>query len=303
MMRHFALLGVVGVCLVPDGAPALGGYGPWYGPPGCVVGPVPECVPHFVLIPPCLPPLNAVPAPVAPAYPTPEVTPATPPAQPRVVPDTPAQPKAAGPSGGLPRLPTTGVPERPAPPPVIPPGGTPMTPSSFTPAQSPTPSELLAKPRPVGPTVTPPVSPVILPVAATDPAVPPADAVKLPPLVPRVPGGGSKGGPPALRIELPGEPRTAQSSPLTDRRPTDVAVVPVAAAVGETPGASRTVNVFNHADRAVKLTIAGQDVTLPARTFVKATVQASFIWSLDGGDPRTTDIPPASPGVEIVIRR
>ena len=148
--------------------------------------------------------------------------------------------------------------------------------------------------------------PATVPVIPVTPAAPLAapraaepEPVKLPPLVPRVPG--NEGGLPPLKINPPAGPSTSRSSPLADRRAFEV--VPVAGGAVPAPGALRSVGIFNHTDRDVALTVEGETVTLPARSYVTAAVPRKFAWRLGAGEPQSTEVPPGAPGVEIVLRR
>jgi len=278
MMRHFVPLAFLGTALLPDGAAALGGR--TYLP--CVPAPVFSCPQRIVILPPCQPPYEVYPGAVY--GPAPSAAPgATPPAPPTVTQDPPARPEPAKPDAPAP---TTPVPKAPMP-------GVPRV-SGESPGGTPTEAVRIPATVPIVP-VTPAAA--VTPAPATVP--PAAEPGRLPPLVPRVPGG--EGGLPRLQIVPPPETSTSRSSPLADRDP--VEVVPVAGAAPAAPGALRSVGIFNHTDRDVALTVEGETVTLPKRTYVTAAVPRKFTWKLDGGEARTTEVPPTAPGVEIVLRR
>lgn len=286
-MRHFVPLAVLGTALLPAGAAAIG----WRTYYPCVPFPVP-CYPQpVVILPACCPPVECTPAPA------PGRTPAAPPT---VTQDPPAKPEAAKPD-----VPAAPVPKPPTGP-IAPMPGVPRT-AIDSPESSPaeavripatvpvipvTPSTPLARPRPVAPAGALIPEPIKLPAPAAEPG-------RLPPLVPRIPGG--DGGLPALQIVPPAETSTSRSSPLSDRKSFEV--VPVSGAASASPGPLRRVGVFNHSDRDVTLTVEGETVTLPKRTYLTAVVPRTFTWKLDGGDAQSTAVPAASPGVEIVIRR
>ena len=93
-------------------------------------------------------------------------------------------------------------------------------------------------------------------------------------------------------------PTTAKSSPLAAA--SRVQVFPVAGAAAA--GAARRVGFFNHTNRDLQLTIEGRPVTLPAKSFLHAELSPTFRWSEAGGPPRTTTVPPGSPGVDVLFR-
>ena len=280
MMRHFVPLACLGTALLPAGALAIG-WRTYYSP----CAPVVSC-PPVVYYPAC-PPACEVYAP-APTY-------APAPAAPTVTQEPPARPEAAKPDA--PAAPVAPAPKAP----VAPMPGVPRT--SLDTSEG-TPAEAVRIPATVVPLV--PSVPLAQP-RAVEPAGAVAPLPKMPqpaaepgrfPLVPRVPGG--EGGLPPLRIVPPAEPSTSRSSPLADRPAFEV--VPVAG-VGPAAGALRSVGVFNHTDRDVTLTVEGETVTLPKRSYVTASVPRKFAWKLDAGAPQATEVPAGSPGVEIVLRR
>ena len=169
----------------------------------------------------------------------------------------------------------------------------------------------LARPRAVPPEPANPITPVgnlatPAPEAIRVPA-PASPGVKLegariPPLVPRIPGGDTTL--PPLNIVIPGDApstSTSRSSPLSSRKA--VEVIPVAGDAPASPRTLRNVGFFNNSERDVTLTVQGETITLPKHTFVTANVPRSFTWKLDAEAERTTEIPPGAPGVEVVIRR
>lgn len=287
MMRHFVPLAVLGTALLPGGAAAVG-WQPYY---PCAPFPVP-CYPQpVVILPACCPPVECYPAPVlgrVPAAP-PTVT-QDPPAKPEAAkPDVPAAPVPKAPTGPI--APMPGVPRTSIDPPESSPAEAVRIPATV-PVIPVTPSTPLAPPRPVEPAGAAIPEPIKVPAPVVEPG-------RLPPLVPRIPGGDSSL--PPLQIVPPAETSTSRSSPLSDRKSFEV--VPVSGAAPASPTALRTVGVFNHSDRDVTLTVEGETVTLPKRTYLTAAVPRTFTWKLDGGDAQSTEVPAASPGVEIVIRR
>ena len=275
MMRQFVPLACLGTALLPAGALALG-WRTCYAP--CVPVAAVCYLPPVAYFPACPPPVEfSAPAPfVAPLVAAPP-----PPAAPKVTQDPPAKPEPAKPDAPVPKAPVAPMP------------GMPRT-GLDAPEGKPADAVRIPATVPVIP-VTP--SAPLAPPRAVEPAAAP-EPVRLPPLVPRVPG--NEGGLPPLKIEPPTVPRTANSSPLADRRPFEV--VPV---VGEVPapGALRSVGIFNHTDAGVTLTVEGETVTLPARSYVTAAVPRKFAWRLGAGESQTTEVPPGAPGVEIVLRR
>ena len=249
MMRQFVPLACLGTALLPAGALALG-WRTCYAP--CAPPPVAYCLPPVAYFPDCPPPAEyygsaPAPAPVAPAPRTP--------AAPKVTQDPPAQPVPAKPDAPA------------APAPTAPKVGAPRTAADAP------------EGRPADAVRIPATVPVI-PVTPAAPAAP--DPVRLPPLVPRVPG--NEGGLPPLKIAPP--TTTSFSSPLADRRSFEI--VPVVGAV-PAPGALRSVGIFNRTDRDVTLTVEGETVTLPAKSYVTAAVPRKFAWKLGAGEPQTTE--------------
>ncbi len=267
MMRQFVPLACLGTALLPAGALALGWrtYYPPCAPAVCYLPPV-------VYFPDCPPALEFyAPAPLAAPAPVPLRTPAAP----TVTQDPPARPVPAKPDAPAPKAPM------------------PVTPRVSLEAPEGAPAEAVRIPAAV------PVIPVTPSAPLAQPRVVEPEPVKLPPLVPRVPG--NEGGLPPLKIAPPAGPSTSNSSPLADRRAAEV--VPVVGGEVPAPGALRSVGIFNHTDRAVTLTVEGETVTLPARSYVTAAVPRKFAWKLGAGELQTTEVPPDAPGVEIVLRR
>lgn len=286
MFRSFVLLALIGLALAPDWATAFG----WRRSRQRCCAP-PPCPTYPVIVPvcptvPCSPETGSAPQEVvlpAPAVPSPNPTLAPkvhvePPTPAPVKPTTPPKP----PSPGIPREGSTGVIN---------------TPAETKPAG-------LAVPTPADPSVDPKplrvVPETIAPPKAATPAKP-TDVPTLPPLVPPVPGANDPAIPP---LSIP--PTTPAASPRVAKyfaatEPT-VDVFPVD---GPIPSADaiRTVGFFNHTDRVLQLTVGAATISLPARHSITARVPARFGWSLDDGPEQTAEVPPASPGVEVVFRR
>ncbi len=267
MMRQFVPLACLGTALLPAGALALGWrtYSAPCPPAACYLPPV-------VYLPDCAPPVEFY-APAESYAPAP--APARTNAAPRVTQDPPARPVPAKPDAPAAPAPKAPTPERPR---------------VSLDAPEAAPAEAVRIPATV---------PVIPVTPAAQPRAVEPEPVRLPPLVPRVPG--NEGGLPPLKIAPPAGPSTSGSSPLADRRAFEV--VPAVGGVVPAPGGLRSVGIFNHTDRDVTLTVEGETVTLPARSYVTAAVPRRFAWRLGAGEPQSTEVPPDAPGVEIVLRR
>ena len=278
MMRQFVPLACLGTALLPAGALALG-WRACYAPRG--PAPVVCYLPPVVYFPACPPPVEFI-APAPSATPAPAAPAPQSPAAPKVTQDPPARPEPAKPDAPVPKAPV---------------GPTPAVPRTGLDAPEVRPADAVRIPATVPVIPVTPSAPLAQPRAVEPPTTP--DPVRLPPLVPRVPG--NEGGLPPLKIEPPTVPRTSSSSPLADRRPFEV--VPVAGGEVPAPGALRSVGIFNHTDADVTLTVEGETVTLPARSYVTAAVPRKFAWKLGAGESQSTEVPPGAPGVEIVLRR
>ena len=254
---------------VPLGPPVI--YVPVYPAiPAPKIEPEPKSEPKRTQAP--LPPPKVTVEPAAFAAPEP----ATPTIAPPKVPTTPApQPEPAKPEVPKLELPKPEAPKveapkfetpKPAPKPEIPQVSLPL-PAPVKPLE-------LAKPADPEPAKIPTFTPKV---AGTDATLPP---LKLPPL-PNV------------------DPTSiSRSSPLTG---SGIDIVP---ADGK-PAANgkRRVGFYNQTDRAVRLTVEGETVTLPGRHTIAAEVPATFTWTLDRGDPRSTTVPAGASGVEVLIRK
>ena len=173
------------------------------------------------------------------------------------------------------------------------------------------PTPAVPTPQPETPKITldplpsPKIEPLQLPIpgptAEPKSAVPnEPEALKIPPLIPRLPGTDS-GLPPLSLPPVPNE-STSRSSPLSAKPQAAVDVFPVDGPPLASPSMKRTIGFFNHTDRDLKLTVDGETITLPKRHQVTATVAAKFRWKLDDGPERTTEVPTTAPGVEVVFR-
>lgn len=178
------------------------------------------------------------------------------------------------------------------------------TPAVPTPAQ-PEPPKLVPKIT-VDPAPTPKIEPLQLPlpgpIAEPKSAVPnEPEAVKIPPLTPRLPGTDS--GLPPLSLPPVANESTSRSSPLSAKPRAAVEVFPVDGSPLASPTMKRTIGFFNHTDRDLTLTVDGETITLPKRHQVTATVAAKFRWKFDDSPERTTEVPTTAPGVEVVFRK
>jgi hypothetical protein len=266
MMRQMIPLVLLGTALVPDWATAIGKRCT----PQYPVYWTPTCPQPVVILPPCLPSYEIIPQQVAPQLAPPTVTPET--AKPEPAKPEPAKPDPVAP----PKSPMPGIPRTSAEPPVI---------------------ERVAAPVPAVPEAKPVIIPVTAITVPETKANTPEAPVKIPTLVPRIPGGDNSL--PPLIVPTPSE-STSKSSPLTSRA---VELIPVSGDAPSSPEAFRTVNIFNYTERDLKLTVQGQSITLPKRSFVTANVPRKFDWKFDENPKQTTEIPVTSPGLEIVIRR
>ncbi len=307
MMRQVIPLALTGLALASGWATALGCWRRvWWAPP-----PPPVCPPRPVLVPAYQPAAGVAP-PNYSILPAPTVS---------AEPGTP-EPSRAEPAKPAPAKPETGRTETtPATPkpvaPGIPPGGrsaaapaapreNPVRPTEFARPESAAPPKEPAAPAGGAPRIEIPQLPVTgAPAKPDKPADPPkGDKAKIPPLVPRLP---DPDVPPLTIPQVPVEPRpaarpsTSKASPLTGSPRVDI--YPVDGPLPASPQARRKVGFFNHTDRAVRLTVEGETVTLPGRHFITAEVPARFAWRLNDGEERRTEVPTAAPGVEVVIRK
>ena len=292
MTRYLFCLAVLGVGAVPDWATA---YHPCWVPPPC--GPAPAYPQYFYLVPPAAP-VYEVPLPPPAVYPVPraavraqEPAPARPWPAPAPVADPPVRPAV----GTTPApLPSTVAPTTKAAPTPKTPEPAPKADPAIPPLVLPDPPAAPPKAEPKGPSlVLPPDLPVLpaVPTPAPSPdAEPKRNTESIPPLVlpPDTPAGPTGVIPPT----------TARSSPLAA-----ASRVEVFAVTGQTAGgALRRVGFFNHTDRDLRLTIEGERVTLPAKSFLHAELPPSFRWSEAGGPPRRTTVPADSAGVDVLFR-
>ncbi len=128
------------------------------------------------------------------------------------------------------------------------------------------------------------------------------DDAKIPPLVPQLPGAEV---PPLSIPQVPVQPggktSTSKASPLTGTP--RVNVYPVDGPPPVNPDDRRSVGFFNHTDRELKLTVNGESVQLPSRSFVTAKLPATFNYKLGDGEEQQVEVPATAPGVEVVIRK
>lgn len=262
MIRQLVSLALVGVAALPAFAQwVCVPQRPVYLPPVVYILPSPSAAPQ-------LPPPRVT---REPTLPTPRPMPKElPPAESAVQP-------ATGVAVPTPAIPAPAQPEAPRPTPTI---TIEPTPSKIEPLQLPVPS----------------------PNAEPKPAVPnEPEAVKIPPLIPRLPGTDS-GLPPLSLPPVPNE-STSKSSPLNAKPQAAVEVFPVDGPPLTSPSMKRTIGFFNHTDRDLKLTVNGETITLPKRHQVTATVAAKFRWKFNDGPERTTEVPTTAPGMEVVFRK
>ncbi|MGL6074622.1 MAG: hypothetical protein ACRC8S_10720 [Fimbriiglobus sp.] len=284
MMRQFIPLILMAAALVPDWATALQLGGTRYYPP-VMTGY--ECMPQVQILPPCLPPVQLLPECIpGPSASPPETAPINPP---RVMPETtPPQAKPEPAKPEVPKTPIQGVPRI----------------SNDTPNIERAENRIPATPVPTTPAIkVPEVKPsngfatpeVAVPkVFAPPEKVPLVPDPKIPPLVPRVPGGD----PTLPPLAIPSEPRTSQSQPLAKK---SVEIIPVN---GDKPtGDLRQINIFNLSDRDIKLKVLKETITLPKGSVISASVPVKFTWSRDDQPTETVEVPANAPGVEIVIRK
>lgn len=310
-------------------------------PPPVIVAPPVYPAPVAPMLPPPRvepPPRMATPMPAPaptpsagdpPPRPTAGLVPGTPPASPRVEPirpasgsDTPVSPAPRSPapetppptppSAGdpQPRFPVIEIPKglqldpKPAEQPKLPAADTPLPPLVL-------PKEPEFRPAPTGPSGELPKEPAnpATPSAAPSSPDPLTPAPTLPPL-PETKK--AEGFPPLV---LPPDPvalpkpaesttrsSTSRSSPLSgSSQPVSVKVFP-AAGPEPTAGGYRTVGFYNYTDRDLALTIEGQAVRLPARSYLHAQVGPSFSWSHATGATIRETVPPGAAGLDVVFR-
>ncbi len=269
MLKQLASLTLAGAAALPAGAQ-------WV----CVPQ-RPVCLPPVVYVVPCQP--------AAPATAPPRISQDAPLHAPRPMPKDPAPDAAVRPTAGM-AVPTPAVPppqpEAPRPAPRI----------SLDPVPAPSAPPATPKSEPLQ---LPPPSPTAEPKAAVPGE---AEGVKIPPLIPRLPGTDASL-PPLSLPPVPNE-STSRSSPLGAKPQTAaVEVFPVDGPPPASPAMRRAIGFFNHTDRDLRLTVEGETITLPRRHQVTATAPAKFRWRIDGGPERTTEVPATSPGVEVVFRK
>lgn len=271
MMRELAVLAVVGLILMSEGASGFFGrrlFQRRCAPPPAV------CYPPVVLAPPCLPVYEVVPTySVVPLAPAVEVPAAPQPATPRVS-IAPADP--VRPAGELARPEAT----KPGP-------AKPVEPAT------PYPVPQLKSPEPRLESLTIPPTPVPGGRAAE---VPKTNADK--PAVPRLQGPAEGDGLPGLA--LPDAGTVARSSPIRARPAFEL--FPTAEFIAEGV-VTRRVEFTNLSGRAATLTVEGKTANLPDRSTLAAEVPAEFRWSIDDGREVTSRVPGGAAGADVVLRR
>ena len=296
-MRQMIPLALIGLALLPDWANAFGKrcYPPCPPPTPTYL----TCPPQVVILSPCLPSFEVLP------YNSPPIH-STPLAAPTVTPET-AKPEAAKPEAPLPAPPK-------APMPGVPPNRSSLDsgntetglnqvefviPNVASPTAATPQAETVTQPRSTPTIVVESVAP------KTVEAKREAETLRIPPLIPRVPGGDSSLPPLLVPTPVNDQPgtSTSRSSPLSNSRQTRYEVIPVDGVAPSSPSAKRSIGFFNHTQRDLQLTVEGQTITLPKRHSVTAEVPAKFTWKVDANLEQTTEIPLADPGVEVVIRR
>lgn len=323
MTRYLCWVAVLGMLALPDWASAC--WPRWvarhsyYDQPVYPVYPVyPECCPQ-----PCCPPPVCANPPV-PAYPM---------APPRVE----AVPKAAPAPSGMGAVSPRKMPQSP----VRPASGTdtaisPVVPATPSPKKADAPAAVLTEPSPLPkfPVVdipkdlgvlpkldvpkTPDFAPIPVPKEMPKENVLPAVPTPAPPLpeglipspaVPEIPDPTRPSSLPSLTLppDSPTAPKnsTSRSSPLTAERQgeTTVSVFPAQAARGEFHGEGyKSVGFYNHTARDMNLTIEGQAVKLPAKSYLYAKLGPTFTWG-HGDSPLVREaVPAGASGVDVVFR-
>jgi hypothetical protein len=186
-------------------------------------------------------------------------------------------PKGAG--GDMPQAPTGSATPLPAPAPRDPSLVLPAVPAGSGNAAIPSPAP--AFPEPLIPATSVPVIP--------DPKQPETlPSLTLPPETPVAP---------------PSKGTLARSSPLTGSKTTPtVSVYPAKIAGDGRLDGYKTVGFYNHTDRDLSLTIEGQTVKLPAKTYLYAMLGPRFSWG-EGNQPAVREsVPPGAGGLDVVFR-
>ena len=94
----------------------------------------------------------------------------------------------------------------------------------------------------------------------------------------------------------------AQSSPITSApRELKVNVYPAGGNVRPTGGTYK-IAFYNHTDRALELTIDGQTVALPARSYINAQLPARFTWKCGDRPAATATVPADAAGLDVLIK-
>jgi hypothetical protein len=165
-------------------------------------------------------------------------------------------------------------------------------------------------PRDPDPQPAPTLPPLELPKepAAAAPSPAPAPPESLTPSLPTIPDSKKPEGLPPLLLPPDGPPppaksdSTSRSSPLTGGK--GEVAVNVFTAAGPEPirGGYRTVGFYNHTDRDLALTIEGQAVKLPAKTYLHAKLGPTFTWALGDRPAARQTVPTGAAGLDVVFR-
>jgi len=284
-------------------------YGGWYAP-----APHYQVVPQFYLVP--VPQYYFVPGPEyhVPLNPRPRTENNTiPPARPTGSPRSDAPPRSAPMVTVIPDMLPPKV--APAADPMVKPAGI----DAAIPMPAPAPMNPLVIPDPMVPKA-PPINPLVLPEGpkappAVVPEAKPMPAPAAPEGIPAIPLPEPRKTPTVEKnnkdelppLVLPPEgtgtssgvipPITVKSSPLAG-----AIKVQVFTAAGTATGALRKVGFFNHTDRDLELTIAGQAVKLPKKSYLNAELPAKFTWKAAGNDAQTATVPDGAAGLDVVFK-
>ena len=265
MLKQAVSLSLMSLACLPDLAGA-GGRRVRVGPPQPLLV---QCPPRLWIAPPCLPTFDVIAPDAVPSAAIPAPLPSTPLKKPSVL-DEPAVPGSA--AGERPPE-TTAMPKAKDDERIRPVG------------------ELTVPAAPSKPPIAPAIS-----IPEVKPTPSPA-APKIPLLLPKPPG---DNGLPPLAVPTPADPNGRGTSNYP-AKPARVQIVVVAA--GETvTSATRAIGFYNRSQNDRTLTVQGKQVKLPKQSYLNLELPPKFTWTLDDGAEQTTEVPSASPGVEIVIR-
>jgi hypothetical protein len=141
-------------------------------------------------------------------------------------------------------------------------------------------------------------------------AAPPPETLIPPPSVPLVPDPKKREPLPSLTLppDTPVSPdkgtrSISRSSPIAGNQKPEMTVSVFAASGGmQVKTGYRTVGFYNHTATDLALTIEGQAVKLPAKSYLHAQLAASFTWSFGERATSRETVPEGAVGLDVVFR-